>query len=416
MITIVGAGPGTPGYLTPEAKSAIANARTVIGGGRILDAVHPPERARRVELPASGMAGAVVQTVQNEIDTGDVTLIVSGDPGFYSLAKKVTAHFGRENVSVVPGISSLQLMASRLGKPWAGAAAVTLHGRERPDMSELVKKIRNSPALMVLFGAPGDVAGHIAWLASEPELASAWAAVGWDIGLPGEKIIESPTLSELDAGSHMGRLAVLWLEKSEEPEAIETSPLKRRGVLPDEWFERRDRVPMTKEFTRSAVLSLLHPLEGANVLEIGSGSGAMTVELARAVGASGYVVSVEISPAAAILARLNLERAGLTRRVSVIEDSAPRGIPRESFRAAFIGGHGEALEAVMSECFERLEAGGRLILTSITPGTTSRALSRMDGMGAYTGFWRVHSSSGRKIGADWMLQGNNPVDIIWGDK
>ena len=416
MITIVGAGPGTPAYLTPEAESAIANSRTVIGGGRILDAICQPGGARRVELPSSGMADAVIQTVENEMAAGDVTLLVSGDPGFYSLARKVTARFGGENVSVIPGISSLQLMASRLRKSWAGAATVTLHGRKRPDMSELVKKIRNSHALMVLFGAPGDVAGHIAWLASEPELASAWAAIGWDVGLPGEKIIESPSLSELDAVSHAGRLAVLWLEKSGEMKAVGARPPYRRGVLPDEWFERRDRVPMTKEFTRSAVLSLLRPLEGANVLEIGSGSGAMTVELARAVGASGYVVSVEHSPAAADLARLNLDRAGLARRVSVIEDTAPRGIPRESFQAAFIGGHGEALEAVMSECFERLEQGGRLVLTSITPGTTSRALSRMDGMGAGTGFWRVHSSSGRKIGADWLLHGNNPVDIIWGDK
>jgi precorrin-6Y C5,15-methyltransferase (decarboxylating) len=413
VIIIVGAGPGTPEYLTPEAESVIANSRTVIGGGRILDAVHLPESARRVELPASGMAGAVVQVIKNELDSGDVTLLVSGDPGFYSLAKKVTAYFGEENVSVIPGISSLQLMASRLRKSWAGTATFTLHGRKRPDMRELVKKIRNSSALMLLFGASEDVAAHIAWLASEPELALARAVIGWDIGLPGEKIIESPSLSELDAGLHTGRLAVLWLEKSDNRVA---DPLDRRGAIPDEWFERRDRVPMTKEFTRSAVLSLLSPLEGANVIEIGSGSGAMTVELARAVGAGGYVASVEVSPAAAALARLNLDRAGLSRRVSVIEDSAPRGIPDETFHAAFIGGHGEALEDIMRECFGRLEFGGRLALTSITPGATSRALSCMDGMCADTGFWRVHSSCGRKIGADWLLQGNNPVDIIWGDK
>jgi precorrin-6Y C5,15-methyltransferase (decarboxylating) len=414
MIVIVGAGPGSPSYLTPEAAAAIAGSRAVIGGGRILDAVRPPDNARRVELPANGMADAVIQAVERELEGGDVTLLVSGDPGFYSLAKKVTAHFGGENVSVVPGISSLQLMASRLRKSWVGAASVTLHGGRRPDMSELVKKIRNSSALMALFGAPEDVPGHIEWLASEPSLASSWAAIGWDLGLPGEKIVVSPTLAELDASSHRGRLAVLWLERSGERDAA--APLTRMGVLPDEWFERRERVPMTKEFTRSAVLSLLCPLDGANVLEIGSGSGAMTVELARAVGASGYVASVESFPEAAALARRNLERAGLAGRAVVTEDSAPRGIPEGTFRAAFIGGHGEALEAVMSECFKRLETGGRIVLTSITPSTTSRALSHMEDMGAGTGFWRVHSSFGRKAGGEWLLKGNNPIDIIWGDK
>ncbi|MDR1137221.1 MAG: precorrin-6y C5,15-methyltransferase (decarboxylating) subunit CbiE [Synergistaceae bacterium] len=416
MIIIVGAGPGTPAYLTPEAESAIANSRVLIGGGRILDTIRPPEGARLVELPASGMSDAVVQAVEKELSLGDVSLIVSGDPGFYSLAKKVTAHFGSERVTVIPGISSLQLMASRLRKSWAGTASVTLHGGKRPDMSGLVKKIRNSSALVVLFGAPEDVKGHIGWLASNPELASSPAAMGWDLGLPGEKIIESPSLAELDAGSYTGRLAVLWLERSEKSGEAETAPLDRMGILPDEWFERRDRVPMTKGFTRAAALSLLYPLNGANVLEIGSGSGAMTVELARAVGSSGHVSSLEISHAAAALARLNLERAGLTRRVEIVETPAPEGIPGGMFRAVFIGGHGKALEDIMSECFKRLETEGRLVLTSITPDTTARALSFMDDMGAGVGFWRVHSSFGRKIGAEWVLQGNNPVDIIWGDK
>jgi precorrin-6Y C5,15-methyltransferase (decarboxylating) CbiT subunit len=283
-------------------------------------------------------------------------------------------------------------------------------------MSALVEKMRTSSALMLLLGASGDVESQIEWLASNTELACAWAAIGWDLGLRDEKIIESPSLAELDVRSHTGRLAVLWLERKEMPENTVPSMSSRMGVLPDEWFERREGVPMTKAFTRSVVLSLFFPLDGAKVLEIGSGSGAVTVELARAVGASGYVFSLENSSAAAALAGLNLERAGLKSRAEIIEETAPGGIPEESFRAAFVGGHGGALEDVARVCFERLEAGGRLVLTSITPGTTSRALSCMDAMGARTGFWRAHSSFGRKAGADWMLQGNNPVDIIWGDK
>jgi precorrin-6Y C5,15-methyltransferase (decarboxylating) CbiT subunit len=193
-------------------------------------------------------------------------------------------------------------------------------------------------------------------------------------------------------------------------------PLPGRGMVPDEWFERAERIPMTKGVIRSLVLSLMMPLTGANVIEIGSGTGAMTVELARAVGGKGRVESVEISPLAAGLARRNVERAGLGGRVELVEGRAPRHIPVETFGAAFIGGHGEELESIMGTCLDRMDLGGRLVLTSITPRTTSRALAYLESMGVGVGFWRIHSSAGRKIDSDWLLMGDNPVDIIWGDK
>jgi precorrin-6Y C5,15-methyltransferase (decarboxylating) CbiT subunit len=173
---------------------------------------------------------------------------------------------------------------------------------------------------------------------------------------------------------------------------------------------------MTKGFTRSAVLSLLNPLGGSQVLEIGSGTGAMTVELARAVCENGRVTSVEISIAAARVTKYNVERAGLTDRVRLIEGRAPGDVPAAKYGAVFLGGHGDELESIMRICFGLMDVGGRMILTSITPRTTSIALACLDEMTPVTGFWRVHSSYGRRAGSDWLLMGNNPVDIIWGDK
>jgi precorrin-6B methylase 1 len=159
------------------------------------------------------MAGAVIGALENESRDGDVTLLVSGDPGFYSLAKKVTGHFGRERVRIIPGISSLQLMAARLGKSWVGTSSLTLHGRSFPDISSVVDKLISSAALAVLLGAPGDVPVQLKWLSSDAELSSSKAALGWDLGLPGEKIFEAGELKNLPGGDYDGRLALLWLEK-----------------------------------------------------------------------------------------------------------------------------------------------------------------------------------------------------------
>jgi len=192
--------------------------------------------------------------------------------------------------------------------------------------------------------------------------------------------------------------------------------IARKGILPDEWFEREDGTPMTKGFTRSVIMSLLNPLDGASVLEIGSGTGAVTVELARSVGGGGRVTSVEILHAAASLARRNVERSGLSGHARLIEGRAPDDIPEAKYDAVFIGGHGGELESIMRSCFGMMKTDGRMILTSVSPGTTSVALSVMEEMTPSVGFWRAQASAGRRIRSDWLLVGNNPVDVIWGDK
>jgi precorrin-6Y C5,15-methyltransferase (decarboxylating) CbiT subunit len=186
--------------------------------------------------------------------------------------------------------------------------------------------------------------------------------------------------------------------------------------MPDGWFERAEGVPMTKETVRALLLSVLSPLAGARVLEIGSGSGAVTVELARAAGPGGRITSLEVSGEAFDLAARNIGRAGLSDRVALIRGKAPEDIPDGTFGAAFIGGHGRRLEEIMEACAGRLGPEGRLAVTSVTPRTTWGALECMESLGLAAGFWRVHSSWGVKAGSEWMVRGGSPVDIIWGDR
>ncbi|MDR1915029.1 MAG: precorrin-6y C5,15-methyltransferase (decarboxylating) subunit CbiE [Synergistaceae bacterium] len=212
MIYIVGAGPGASEYMTPEAARVISEASVVISGGRLLETVAIAGGARRIELPASGMADAVIEILERESRSPDVVLLVSGDPGFYSLARRVIEYFGREKIRVIPGISSLQLMASRIGRPWSNVATVTLHGRDLPEISELRYKLSSSPALALLLGDRDYAPGHMRWLASDAEMGNAWAALGCDLGLPEERVFDAPSLRALIDVQHVGRLSLLWLE------------------------------------------------------------------------------------------------------------------------------------------------------------------------------------------------------------
>lgn len=77
---------------------------------------------------------------------------------------------------------------------------------------------------------------------------------------------------------------------------------------------------------------LLHILARAvgarNILEIGTLGGYSTIWLARALAPGGKVVTLELEPANAVVARANLERAGLSAAVEVRVGRAAETLPK----------------------------------------------------------------------------------------
>ena len=81
--------------------------------------------------------------------------------------------------------------------------------------------------------------------------------------------------------------------------------------------------PIEVSAQHGRLLALLARMSGARrVLEIGTLAGYSTINLARAVGADGHVVSLEFDPRHAEVARANLAHAGVADRVEVIVGSA----------------------------------------------------------------------------------------------
>ena len=71
--------------------------------------------------------------------------------------------------------------------------------------------------------------------------------------------------------------------------------------------------------TQGAFLALLARIAGARrVLEFGTLAGYSTIWLARAVGPQGRVVTFEVDPPTAAIARGNVERAGLSDRIELV--------------------------------------------------------------------------------------------------
>lgn len=128
---VVGAGPGDEQYLLPIARDHIAQATVLVGAKRLLEPfMKPCIKTKAVDGDLKG----VLEFIATSLQTGDVTVLVSGDPGFYSLLPLLRRHFA-EKIQVIPGISSMQLAFARAGLPWQDALLASVHGRtEQPEI------------------------------------------------------------------------------------------------------------------------------------------------------------------------------------------------------------------------------------------------------------------------------------------
>jgi len=124
-LVVVGLGPGTAEWLTPEASRELAAATDLVGYGPYIDRVplQPGQRRHasdnRVELERARHALTLAAEGRK------VAVVSGGDPGVFAMAAAVfEALEGAEDgrwagveIRVCPGISAMQAAASRIGAP-----------------------------------------------------------------------------------------------------------------------------------------------------------------------------------------------------------------------------------------------------------------------------------------------------------
>lgn len=126
--TIVGTGTGTPQYMLPLALEIIETADVLIGGERNLAPWQGLKDKKFFYIKSP--LHEVVKIIKRYYHSEKVVILVSGDPGFYSLLNYLSKHFERSEIKVIPGISSVQVAFARLSLPWHDAVLLNLHGRE----------------------------------------------------------------------------------------------------------------------------------------------------------------------------------------------------------------------------------------------------------------------------------------------
>ncbi len=125
-LSIIGIGPGSDYWRTPEASAQLAAASDVVGYGLYLDLVADLIAGKERHVSELAQEEDRVRRALDLAGEGrNVALVCSGDAGIYALATLAFELMDREDradwnateVSVTPGVSALQAAAARIGAP-----------------------------------------------------------------------------------------------------------------------------------------------------------------------------------------------------------------------------------------------------------------------------------------------------------
>ena len=95
--------------------------------------------------------------------------------------------------------------------------------------------------------------------------------------------------------------------------------------IPDEYFERAEKVPITKEEVRTIQLSKARLNVGQTVYDIGCGGGSISIEAAFQIESSGKVLAIDYDENAVELTKKNLKKCNISN-VSVVFGNAKEKI------------------------------------------------------------------------------------------
>ena len=183
--------------------------------------------------------------------------------------------------------------------------------------------------------------------------------------------------------------------------------------IPDEYFERAEKVPITKEEVRTIQVSKARLKLGQTVYDIGCGSGSVSIEAALQIESNGKVLAIDYDENAVKLTKENLKKFNISN-VSVIFGNAKEKIlDLEEADVIFIGGTGGDTAEIVKLSENKLKSGGRIVIGIILIETLYSVLQILDKLKFDSiDITQVTISKSRKTTTGTMMLARNPVTII----
>jgi precorrin-6y C5,15-methyltransferase (decarboxylating) CbiE subunit len=150
MIYVIGVGPGAPEYLTLKAKTLVESADIVAGFKPPLDTVKDFVRGEVVAIDYASES-ELLKYISNESRSKKCVFCCTGDPDFSDaqLLEKIAL---LTDIEVIPGVSSVQVAASKARVAFEHAAFISFHrrGSVESQKNELLSQIKESKDVIIL--------------------------------------------------------------------------------------------------------------------------------------------------------------------------------------------------------------------------------------------------------------------------
>ena len=404
--TLLGIGPGSAGGLTIEGKQALEEADVVFGATRMLEILD--KVGLKKPTFKSWKPDEMKQFADENPQYQNVVVALSGDTGFYSGAAKLLEVWKDEDVVVLPGLSTLQVLCAKAKTDWQHVYCISRHGRA----GNLLSALRTQEALFLL---PGETLPELCEKLIDGGYARVILAVGSKLSYEDEKVLVG-TPDELKGETCDAPYAVLI-----------RNPVGQNAVvtpgIPDADFLRvmggedkpKRTVPMTKEEIRTVSLAKLRLSKNAVVYDIGAGTGSVSVEAAR-MAYAGTVYAIEQNPTAVALLHENKKKFALDN-MEIIEGLAPEAmmdLPVPTH--AFIGGSKGNLKAIVEMLLEK-NPNVRIVINTVTVETEMEARELLEALEEKTaGFQseviRLSVTREDRVGRYHMQRAENPIVIV----
>ena len=378
-IRLIGVGMGAEKTLTVEAKHFIESSDIILGAERII----APFEAK-IEKKPYYLAKDIIPYLK-KTNGQNISILLSGDSGFYSgceklykaLQEAVEEGSLNANIEIIPGISSVSYLASKLGQSWSDAKILSIHGRRDVTAwkGELKYTVRHNYKTFILLSGVKNLNDIIGILKNDG-LENCRLFAGYQMSYDNEKIIEIDILeagditdrgtsseSNIAHSNYIDANDKIKKVKTDEVNALEDGlytcliinpeykDISFSSYIADSEFERGN-VPMTKEEIRSLSIAKLNLDENSVVYDIGSGTGSIAVQIGS-MSDKIKVYAIERKKEAVDLIRKNCEKFDIDN-VEIIEGFAPECL--EGLVApthAFIGGSGGHMKEILTKLFEK---------------------------------------------------------------
>ncbi|WP_181768431.1 precorrin-6y C5,15-methyltransferase (decarboxylating) subunit CbiE [Streptomyces albidus (ex Kaewkla and Franco 2022)] len=338
-VTVIG-WDGSP--LSGAARSAIGAATLVAGAAHHLQLPEVPPKAEQIRLGSVSLAARRIARHR-----GTAVVFADGDPGFFGVVRALRAPEHGLEVEVVPAVSALAAAFARAGMPWDDAQLVVANSRTLRRAVNVCRAhtkvgVLTSPGagpaeLALLLGpvhrtfviceAMGTSQEELTVLTSDKVADHTWRdpnvviVVGGSVGGDAQPGTGQSGSAQGNQGNH-GNQGGGWL--AAKPQSY--PPAVRGWALPASRYAEENAgaavpTPRASESVqlRACQLAGLGPRIGDLVWDIGSGSGALSVEAAR-FGAA--VIAVDSDPEACARAAAAAWKFGV--QLDVVQGAAPQ--------------------------------------------------------------------------------------------